>query len=114
MANTVQVSAQAVINDGLGSKQISQSVTLTPAGTKYICEIQSIGTATEALAIGDCSTLGYVMLAAPSTNTATVTATVAAIVLAPGQVALFKPSTSNVTLQATAAAVDLGTFTSEQ
>lgn len=107
MSNTVQVNGQVQIVDAGGAKLTGRQFSFTPTGTKCFGGVQSVGTAAATMAIGSCATLSYVALVNPSTNTATITATCAPIVLKPGYVAVFPPSSALITLQSTAAATDI-------
>jgi hypothetical protein len=107
MANTVQIQAKVGVSGTEGNVTAGRNFTLTPSGTKYLYNVQSVGTAAEALAVNDLGSLRYLGLVNPSTSGATVTVTMAAIVLKPGDSAAFPPASTAVTLQATGAAIDV-------
>jgi hypothetical protein len=109
MAISASVSGQLNISDGLGTKSLARSYNLSATGTKYFAQVQSVGTAAETLAMGDCATLSTIGLVNPAGNTATVTVTTAAFVLRPGDVLVGRPVNLNITMQSTATATDIAT-----
>ena len=62
MANEIQVSASLSASKGGVSVNNSASRSATMAGDQMISNVQIIGTAAEALVLGDVSTIGYVFL----------------------------------------------------
>lgn len=109
MANTLRPSGSLQITTPGGTRQVGSNLSITPAGTKTFCDMQTVGTAAATMAIGSCASLSYVSLLNLPANTATVTVSCAPMVLKPGYVAIFPPSTTLITLQATAAATDIDT-----
>lgn len=100
---TAQIQAALKVADDSANGGVSRAFNFTPAGTKWFSHINAATTAAATIAVSPLSTLEFVSLCNPSTNTATVTVSFAPIVLKPGYVALVPPSTVNVTIQATAA-----------
>jgi len=63
MSNTITVSVSAAVTFGAGgSINGTGSFNVTQAGTDNIGNVQNIGTSTEALVLGDVTTIGYLFL----------------------------------------------------
>jgi len=106
MANEISIQGKLqIVANGTTAKG-DKSVTLSLSGTEFMADVQSVGTTTEVLSFGDLADIRYAYLHNPS-DTATVTVTMAAQLLKPGDVAVFCPSTTAVTLQSTAASTDV-------
>ena len=91
------------VDDSLGPKELKRGASIEATGTDYFVLTQSVTTAAAAISIGNCASLRYVEFVNPSDSGATVTATMAPIVMKPGDVALLPVSTTLVTLQGTGA-----------
>lgn len=102
MANNIQAQAGLQVSGDGVTVRGSKSVNITQAGTAFIQEVQEISTGTEVMSFGDCSDIRYCYLHNPATA-ATVTVSLAPVVLKPGDVMLVPPSSTTVTLQATGA-----------
>jgi len=109
MSLSARINGSIETSDGLTKAQAGRSFSLTPTGTKHFASVQDVGTVAETLAIADLATLRYACLVNPSDSGATVTATVAAMVLKPGDVAVFPPSTSLVTMISTSTVTPMAT-----
>lgn len=111
MANEITVTGRLQVSKNGTTAQGSKSFNLDLAGSHFAANVQSVGTAAEALSLADLANLRYAYLY--NASTATVTVTMAAALLVPGDVMVFHPSTSAVTLQATAASTDVETAITE-
>lgn len=109
MSLTARINASIAPGDGLVSNTVGRALTITPTGQKHFAATQEVGTAAETLALADCATLRYVGLVNPSDSGATVTVTMASIVLRPGDPAVFPPGTSLVTMISTGTATPMAT-----
>lgn len=96
----VNCSAKVSTDDG-AVPGLSRSISLTRTGLPYVCQGQTVTTTPEAMVVGDCANLRYAAVINPAASAQTLTITVAAILLKPGDIAVFPPSTTAVTLQAT-------------
>lgn len=96
MANEAQIVAQLTFAKGsIGTQQlISSAVNRDVAGTAYLRNVQSVGTTTEALLLGDVGTPGYCLFHnLDPTNFITVAPNntdAPTVKLAPGDWALFR------------------------
>lgn len=112
MAIQVQVQAQLNVNDGLGGKALNTNLSYAPTGQRFFVKTQVAGTAAAAMSLADLASMRYLELVNPSSNTATVTVTMAPIILKPGDI-FIGPTSAAPTLQATAAATEIASAGTE-
>lgn len=99
---TAQIQAALKVADDSANGGVSRAFNFTPAGTKWFSHINAATTASATITVSPLSTLEFVALCNPTTNTATVTVN-GCMVLKPGYIAMFPPNGTGVTIQATAA-----------
>jgi hypothetical protein len=102
MANSISVQGSLQITADGATARGSKSVSITQSGTNWRQNVQEVSTGTETMETGDLSDIRYCYIQNPAAG-ATLTVTMAAAVLKPGDVMVFAPSTNLVTLQATGA-----------
>jgi hypothetical protein len=111
---TINITGSIQVGDSYLTGKVARTFAITPTGSASFAAIESVGTAAATMAIADCATLRYAGLYNPTDSGATVTATMAAIVLRPGDVAILPPANTLVTLQSTGAATNIYTAGAEQ
>ena len=62
MANEISVSASLSVSKGGASISATGTVSFTMSGDQMLSNVQIIGTAAEAITVGDVATIGYVFL----------------------------------------------------
>lgn len=114
MSNTIAVSVSSTVTFGAGGGINGVgSFTLTQVGTDNIGNVQSVGTTTEALTLGDVTTIGYLFLKnQDATNYVEISLTTpvgseAFIKLLAGECAFFPTRQTTIYAKANTAAVDL-------
>ncbi len=98
---SVNVGATLRFGSGVQTQGLTPSPNYTQVGSHAISSVQDVGTAAEALAVGDIATLKYATVYNPADSGVTLTVTCAPQVLAPGDACLLRSTAA--TLQATAA-----------
>lgn len=100
--NTVGQVSLKLSGEGV-APQLSRSVSVAQTGTAYFSDVATVGTAAATLSANGCTSLRFLAVHNPSDSGKTITLTMAAIVLKPGDPALFPPANITITAQATAA-----------
>jgi hypothetical protein len=101
-AGTIQVSTSfSVTKDGVTVSGSYNSGNLTMAGTEFVGNAQTIGTASEALVLGDITTIGFVMVKnLDPTNFVQISLDNSQVNLVakllPGEATIFKPGTTTL------------------
>lgn len=114
MANEISASASISASKNGASVSASIAVTATMAGDQMISNVQIVGTASEAIALGDVSTPGYVFIRnLDSTNFVSISVLATAVAgtsftkLLAGDFCIFKAVSTQITAIADTAPVNL-------
>lgn len=103
MANNIVGQVSLKLSGEGASPQLTRSVSVVQSGTGYFADVATVGTAAATLSANGCANLRFLAVHNPSDSGKTITLTMTAIVLKPGDPAYFPPANVTITAQATAA-----------